>query len=101
MFLAALAAGAAIGVWYDFLCGVRRLLAAGTWLNLAADIAFGIGAGAIGIACIYFAAYGELRVYSLLGMLCGSILYFATVSRALRCGVRAAGRALKRLRRGR
>ena len=73
VFLAALAAGAAIGLLYDALRGVRWLLEAGPWLNLAADVAFGIGAGAIAIGCVYFAAYGELRAYSLLGMLCGCI----------------------------
>ena len=95
VFLAALVAGAAIGVLYDLLCGVRRLLEGGTWLNLAADVAFGIGAGAIAIACVYCAAYGELRAYSLLGMVCGCVLYFASVSRLARAALRRIARALR------
>ena len=95
VFLAALAAGAAIGLLYDALRGVRWLLEAGPWLNLAADVAFGIGAGAIAIGCVYFAAYGELRAYSLLGMLCGCILYSASVSRLMRAGAHKLSRALR------
>lgn len=95
VFLAALAAGAAIGLLYDALRGVCWLLEAGPWLNLAADVAFGIGAGAIAIGCVYFAAYGELRAYSLLGMLCGCILYSASVSRLMRAGAQRLSRALR------
>lgn len=85
----------AIGLLYDALRGVRWLLEAGPWLNLAADVAFGIGAGAIAIGCVYFAAYGELRAYSLLGMLCGCILYSASVSRLMRAGAQRLSRALR------
>ena len=98
VFLAALAAvRAAIGLLYDALR--RGALAAGGW-SLAESragrtLAFGIGAGAIAIGCVYFAAYGELRAYSLLGMLCGCILYSASVSRLMRAGAQRLSRALR------
>ena len=91
VFLAALFAGLVIGAWYDILRIVRRILAAGMWISLAADIAFGLGAGLIAIVCLYVSGYGEVRLYSIMGMLCGCILYFAAVSRPLR----AAGRTIR------
>ena len=41
------AAGALIACWYALLAALRHLLAAGFWLSLAADVAFGVGAAAI------------------------------------------------------
>ena len=43
VFVWMVAAGALIGAWYALLAALRRLLAAGTWLSLAADAAFGAG----------------------------------------------------------
>ena len=91
VFLAAFFAGLVIGAWYDILRLVRSILVAGTWISLAADIAFGLGAGIIAIFCLYVSAYGEVRLYSIIGMLCGCILYKGTVSRLLT----AAGRNLR------
>ena len=42
------AAGALIAAWYGVLAGLRRLLAAGFWLSLAADVAFSGYCGAEG-----------------------------------------------------
>ena len=91
IFLAALFAGIVIGVWYDILRIVRRILAAGMWISLAADIAFGLGAGLIAICCLYISCYGEVRLYSIIGMLMGCFLYLATVSRLMR----AAGKNIR------
>lgn len=83
IFLATILAGIAVGAWYDMLCPIRCLCKAKLPLSLAADIVFGLGAGAIVTACLYAAAYGEVRLYSLMGIACGCILYFGTVSRLL------------------
>ena len=61
VFVWMVAAGAAIGVWYALLAAVRRLLAAGFWLSLAADLAFGAGAAATFCAALVAADYGRVR----------------------------------------
>ena len=50
VFLWMAAAGALIGAWYGLLAALRRLLSAGVWLSLVSDIAFGVGAAAMGFA---------------------------------------------------
>ena len=56
VFLWMLSAGAAIGAWYACMAALRRLLCAGPWLSLAADIAFGAGAAAISIVKLLLSA---------------------------------------------
>lgn len=63
VFLWMMAAGAVIGAWYVALAGLRRLICAGFWLSLAADIGFGIGAAAIFCAALYLANYGRFRLF--------------------------------------
>ena len=75
VFLWMLAAGALIAGWYALLAALRRLLAAGFWLSLAADAAFGIGAAAIFCAALYTANYGQPRLYAALGALLGFVLF--------------------------
>ena len=80
VFVWMVAAGAAIALWYGLLAGLRRLLAAGPWLSLAADLAFGAGAAALFCGALVAADYGRLRLYhalaALLGFgLCASALY--------------------------
>lgn len=70
-FLLMLAAGAAIGLWYGLLAAVRRLLAAGFWLSLAADLAFGAGAAALFCAALTVADYGRFRLFAVLAALLG------------------------------
>lgn len=79
VFLWMAAAGALIGAWYALLAALRRLLAAGFWLSLAADIAFGVGAAAIFCGALVAADYGEARLYALLGALLGFGLFAAGV----------------------
>ena len=57
VFLWMVAAGALIACWYALLAALRRLLAAGFWLSLAADLAFGVGAAAIFCAALVTADY--------------------------------------------
>jgi len=71
VFLWMVAAGALIACWYALLAALRRLLAAGFWLSLAADVAFGVGAAAIFCAALVAADYGRVRLFSILGTLAG------------------------------
>ncbi len=74
VFLWMVAAGALIGCWYALLAALRRLLAAGFWLSLAADIAFGVGAAALFCAALVAADYGRVRLFSVAGALTGFAL---------------------------
>lgn len=80
VFLWMLAAGAVVALWYGLCAALRRLLRAGFWLSLAADIAFGVGAAALFVLALYAANYGSLRLYAVLGAalgfaLCAGALY--------------------------
>lgn len=67
VFVWMLASGALIAVWYALLAALRRLLAAGFWLSLASDAAFGVGAAVLLCGALVTADYGRVRLYSLLG----------------------------------
>ena len=97
VFLWMVAAGAAIGAWYALLAGLRRLLAAGFWLSLAADVAFGAGAAAIYCAALVAADYGRARLYAALGALLGFALFAAGVFPAVRRAASAVAQAARRI----
>lgn len=69
------AAGALIAAWYGVLAGLRLLLAAGFWLSLAADVAFGAGAAAIFCAALVAADDGRVRLYAILAAALGFMLF--------------------------
>ena len=77
VFVWMVATGALIGAWYALLAALRRLLAAGTWLSLAADAAFGAGAAAIFCAALVAANYGQVELYAVGGALAGFALFAA------------------------
>ena len=79
VFVWMVAAGALIGAWYALLAALRRLLAAGFWLSLAADLAFGAGAALLFCAALVAADWGRFRLYSALGALLGFALFAAGV----------------------
>jgi hypothetical protein len=68
------AAGALIACWYALLAGLRRLLSAGFWLSLAADVAFGVGTAAIFCGALVAGNYGRVRLYPIVGTLAGFVL---------------------------
>ena len=74
VFLWMVAAGALVACWYALLAALRRLLAAGFWLSLAADAAFGVGAAAVFCGALVSADYGRVRLFSILGALAGFAL---------------------------
>lgn len=79
IFIAMLYAGLFIGAWYHVLRLVRHLLEAGMILTSIMDILFGVGAGVVLIGFLLQANYMDLRLYALLGALCGMILYACTI----------------------
>ena len=79
VFLWMVAAGALIAGWYALLAALRRLLAAGFWRSLAADIAFGVGAAALFCGALVAADYGRVRLFSVAGTLAGFALCAAAL----------------------
>ena len=92
-----LAAGAVIGAWYACMAALRRLLSAGPWLSLAADAAFGAGAGAIFCLALYAANYGRLRLYCVLASVLGFALFALGVFPPVRAAVRSILAAFRRI----
>lgn len=97
VFLWMTAAGALIGAWYALLAGLRRLLRAGFWLSLAADVGFGAGAAVLFCAALYAANYGRLRLYAALAAGLGFALFMLGAYPPLRRLARAFAKALCQL----
>lgn len=87
------AAGALIACWYALLAALRHLLAAGFWLSLAADVAFGVGAAAIFCGALVTADYGRVRLFSIAGALAGFALCAAGLFPPARRAATAVGKA--------
>jgi len=84
LFLSTVVAGAAIGFFYDVFRVFRKIFSHSGWAVQLEDVLFWAVATA---AMFYFMlgrSFGEIRLFALAGMVCGSVLYFATVSRYVR-----------------
>lgn len=79
VFLMMLCVGLGIGAWYSLLEVMRRLQQAGAALSLAMDALFGAGAAALIVWGAMRICYGELRLYSILGAVCGCLLFRGAV----------------------
>lgn len=97
IFLVMLAAGAAVGVLWDALALLRRLLEAGFFLSLIADILLGLGSAAILIIAMVQANYGQPRAYMFVAAGLGAALYGIAVARPLHAILRALRRGLGRM----
>lgn len=97
VFLWMMAAGALIAAWYALLAALRKLLRAGFWLSLAADIAFGAGAAALFCAALVAADDGRVRLYALLATALGFMLFAGAAYAPARRAARAVAGALRRI----
>lgn len=97
VFVWMMGAGALIGAWYALLAALRRLLAAGPWLSLAADLAFGIGAAAIFCAALVAANYGRVRLFAVGGAMLGFGLFAAGVFAPARRAASGIARGVRRI----
>ena len=79
VFLMMLYVGLGVGAWYGCLEVLRRLTQAGPLLSLALDILFGAGTAALMIGGALRVSYGELRLYAVLGVLCGVWIFRGAV----------------------
>lgn len=84
IFLWMVGAGLLIGAMYGLQRVLCRLLEAGFMLTLVADLIFGIAAAAILLLALITGCYGELRLYQLLGVLAGVLLFRTGIEAPLR-----------------
>lgn len=79
IFLTMLYAGLAVGFYVSIDSAARRLFGAGPLMALAMDLLLGIIIAVITCLALVIAADGELRLYSILGVLCGFLIYTGTL----------------------
>ena len=80
IFLTMLYAGLVAGLYVSIDGAARRLFGAGRLMALLMDMLLGIVMAGVACFALMLAADGELRLYSLLGMLCGFLIYMATLA---------------------
>ena len=95
-FLLMIPAGLTIGLIWDGLYLMRRLLEPGFILTLALDLGFSMTSAALFGLGLFRALYGEMRLYAVMGALCGFLIYTGTLSPLLRRLMSAGVRLLKR-----
>ena len=84
IFLTMLYAGLALGLYASLDGAARRLFEAGPLLSLAMDLIFGAVAAGVTCLALVHAADGELRLYALMGVACGYLIYAGTLGPLLK-----------------
>ena len=97
IFLVMMYAGLAVGLYSSVDAAARRLFGAGRWMALFMDLIFGAAAACIVVCGLLLAADGELRLYSLMGAVCGYLIYAGTLARPVGALLTLTARCLKRL----
>lgn len=97
VFLAMVYAGLLVGLLYDGLRLMRRLLAANALVTGLADLLFWLAAGAVVAVALALKGEGSLRLYALAGCASGAALYLLGISRVLRAGGQAIADAYRRV----
>ena len=97
LFLWMTGAGILAGVLYTFFSLLRRLLDAGFWLTLAADILFGLCTAFILCTALLAGNYGQVRFFTLLGTLMGFSVYFIGPHQFIMKSVSVFARRLRRI----
>ena len=80
IFLDMLYAGLAVGLYVNIDSAARRLFAAGKLFAAAMDLILGTVIAAVACLALVIAADGELRLYSLMGLLTGYLIYMGTIA---------------------
>ena len=81
LFLAAAAYGAAISVLFDLFRAIRITLQPKAFVTAVTDIIFTALAFSAVVYCVWSFGSGKFRYYEILGLVIGSVIYFASVSR--------------------
>jgi len=81
LFLSTVLLGAIVGLFYDFFRIARRVATHPSWVVQLEDILFWV---IVTGGMFYFMLhrnFGEIRPFSVVGLVCGAVLYFSTISR--------------------
>jgi spore cortex biosynthesis protein YabQ len=97
VFLFTVYGGIVLGVLYDLLDIIRKVIRARRLMTAVFDIAYWSAATALAFLLLYFACEGEFRYYDLLGFASGAALWFLGPGRAVRWAQRKAMRGLHAL----
>lgn len=95
IFLTMLYSGMLAGVYVTLDSALRRLFGAGKLLGALMDLLLGVASALSVILGLLRASGGELRLYALLGALCGFLIYMATVHPLLEALFRLSARLLR------
>ena len=91
IFLTMLYAGLAVGLYGSLDAAARRLFVPGRLLALAMDMVFGVIAAALTCLALTAAADGELRLYALMGVAAGYLIFRGTLAPLLSKACHAIG----------
>jgi len=79
IFLTMLYAGLLAGLYVSIDGAARRLFEAGRLFGALMDLILGVVLAAVACIALIIAADGELRLYSLMGLLAGFLIYMGTL----------------------
>lgn len=80
LFLTCVKTGIIMGILYDIIRVIRRIVEHPNWIVHVEDLLYWITCGCFAFVMIFWKNYGQIRSFVFLGILIGGILYFSTVS---------------------
>ena len=80
LFLTCVKTGIIMGVIYDLVRVLRKIIYHPNWLVQIEDLLYWVACGCFAFIMIYWRNYGQIRGFVFLGILIGTVLYFSTVS---------------------
>lgn len=90
--------GMICGFIFDLFRAKRKIFTTSNWLVYIEDLSFWLIVGAIALYTSYISSNGQVRVYMLIAMLMGMIIYFLTFSKLFYKVITNLCRYIKRLR---
>ena len=81
LFLTCVKTGIIMGVLYDLIRVLRKIINHPNWLVQLEDLLYWIACGCLAFIMIYWRNYGQIRGFVFLGIIIGTVLYFSTVSK--------------------
>ncbi|HPT78392.1 MAG TPA: spore cortex biosynthesis protein YabQ [Candidatus Atribacteria bacterium] len=80
VFLATVYAGFVMGFIYDLFRMIRHITKPGKFITAVLDLLFWVIMGLLAFAVIFYVNYGEVRIYTIIGLAMGWALYALTLS---------------------
>ena len=80
LFLTCVQTGIIMGMLYDLIRILRKVIHHPNWLVQIEDLLYWITCGCFAFIMVYWENYGQIRVFVFIGILIGALLYFSTAS---------------------